>query len=226
MARNTRSLSLVAALVSALAIPAFAQAMPDVSVDAALGSMGARAAVVFAGQVTSIHRDHDVVEVQFRVDEKVKGELSGVYILREWAGRWQMGQARYRVGQFGVFFLHGQTARGMGSSVDGMEGVLPMTIAPGEEVATVGVERLRARVLRRVGAPMVAAGKPRTVAAVRDVVVATGRISSRPGPEREDPDPSRRSRDPSGDDGGPPVSRLPVTEIAAPIGGGNELVRR
>ena len=41
-----------------------------------------------------------VVEVEFRVDQAVRGcAAGGTYVLREWAGLWAANDARYRVGQ-------------------------------------------------------------------------------------------------------------------------------
>jgi len=152
-------------------ICASAQAAPDASVNAALGSLGARAAVVFAGEVTAIRRTGGVVEVEFRVDQTLKGQVSGSYVLREWAGLWAAGQQRYWVGERAVLFLHQPGKSGLSSSVDGMEGVLPITPTPAAELV-VDVDRLRTRVQRDVGTPMAEAGVHMSIAEVTTAVVA------------------------------------------------------
>jgi hypothetical protein len=148
----------------------FAQTVPDASVSAALGSLGARAAVVFAGEVTAIRRTGGVVEVEFRVDQVVKGQVSGSYVLREWAGLWAAGQRRYWVGERAVLFLHPPGKSGLSSSVDGMEGVLPIT-PTASAVLAVDVDRLRTRVQRDLGTPMTEVGVRMSIAEVTTAVV-------------------------------------------------------
>jgi hypothetical protein len=152
------------------AIPAFAQAAPDVTLAAALSGLGARAGVVFAGEVTAIRRMSGVVEVEFRVDQAVKGQTSGSYVLREWSGLWAAGQRRYWVGERAVVFLHQPGKGGLSSSVDGMEGILPITPTSSATLA-VDVDRLRTRVQRDVGTPMSEAGVRMSLAEVTSAVV-------------------------------------------------------
>ena len=138
----------------AVSYAAHAQA-PDKSIEAALQSLHMRAAVAFRGEVLAVQRVGGVVEVQFRVDEWLKGGAGSAYLLREWAGLWAAGERRYRVGQRVVLFLHAAGASGMASPVDGLDGVLPMADADAGAALTpvqaVSVERLRTRVLRSVG---------------------------------------------------------------------------
>src|ERR1700679_4306427 len=52
-----------------------------------------QAAVIFAGQVLAVRRPGTgVVEVEFRVDEAIRGCSAGApYVLREWDGLWAGG---------------------------------------------------------------------------------------------------------------------------------------
>ena len=141
-----------------LSASAFAQIAPDTSVAAALNSLSARAGTVFAGQVMAVRHVGGVVEVEFQVSQNLKGPATGSYVLREWAGLWAAGQRRYWVGERAVVFLHEAGKSGLSSSVDGMDGILP--IMPAGNITTglsvdVDVQRLRTRVLRPAGAPLV-----------------------------------------------------------------------
>jgi hypothetical protein len=140
--------------------PAFAQANPDTTITAALSSLSARAGVIFAGEVTAIRHINGVVEVDFQVHQNLKNATAGGYVLREWSGLWAAGQRRYWVGENAVVFLSAPGKSGLSSSVDGMEGILPMLagadISPDMSTAiSVDIQRLRARVRRDTGAPMV-----------------------------------------------------------------------
>jgi hypothetical protein len=126
---------------------------PDTSVGAALRSLASRAGVVFVGRVTAIAPQGGVVEVSFAVEQPVLGALGATYSMHEWAGLWEAGQQRYRVGQRAMFFLHATGVAGLSSPVDGMEGVVPV-LASGDGVPELDVRWLAARVLRAQGAPM------------------------------------------------------------------------
>jgi hypothetical protein len=146
---------------------AFAQTTPDTSVAAALNTLGTRSGVVFAGEVTAIRHTGGVVEVEFQVDQNLKGAATGSYVLREWAGLWVAGQRRYWVGERAVVFLQEPGKGGLSSPVDGMEGILPLS--PAGDASTglsVDVQRLRTRVLRAAGAPMDGSATPMSLAAV------------------------------------------------------------
>jgi hypothetical protein len=158
-------------------VSAFAQTIPDATVAAALRSLSDRAGVVFAGEVSAVRKVGGVVEVHFSVDQNIKGQATGGVVLREWAGLWAAGQRRYWVGERAVVFLHDAGKSGLSSSVDGMEGILPLTLAPDSTASTdavpsllVDVQRLRTRVLREAGAPMVDASPQMTLAEVALVV--------------------------------------------------------
>jgi hypothetical protein len=132
------------------------EARPESSVGAVLGSMSSRAAVVFVGQVVRIERPANggVVEVAFRVDRAVLGQVGSMYTLREWAGLWVAGQQRYRVGQRAMVFLHAANEAGFSSPVGGMEGVVPMVPMGEDAEPLLDVRWLAARVVRSVGEPI------------------------------------------------------------------------
>jgi hypothetical protein len=109
------------------------QVAPSQSVEDELHRMSDRAAVVFAGQVTAVRRvnggvgSSGVVEVEFRVDQAVRGcAAGGTYVLREWAGLWEANDARYRVGQRRLMMLRAPNGAGISSPVGGMDGALPI----------------------------------------------------------------------------------------------------
>ena len=110
-----------------------AAVVPPATVEDALHEMSDAAGVIFAGQVTAVRRvagvggASGVVEVDFRVDNAVRGCVSdGTYTLREWAGLWAGGNARYRVGQRLLMMLRAPGASGMSSPVGGMDGAIPI----------------------------------------------------------------------------------------------------
>ena len=110
-----------------------AQNVPPRTVDEALHQMSDEAGVIFAGQVMAVHRlagdngASGVVEVEFRVDQAVRGCAAGEpYVLREWAGLWAGGARRYRVGERLLMFLRTPSASGLSSPVDGMDGAVPI----------------------------------------------------------------------------------------------------
>ena len=104
-------------------------AAPPQTVVDVLHQLSDRADVVFAGQVLAIRRPNEgVVEVEFRVDEAVRGCVVGTpYILREWAGLWA-GSQRYRVGQRLLMLLHAPSGAGMSSPVGGLDGAIPIRL--------------------------------------------------------------------------------------------------
>ena len=74
---------------------ALPQTMPLQCITDALHAMTRLAGVIFAGQVVAVRRidgGNDatgVVEIDFAVEDSVRGVSGGVYTLREWAGLWQ-----------------------------------------------------------------------------------------------------------------------------------------
>ncbi len=100
---------------------------PETVVDV-LHDFSDQAAVIFAGQVLAVRRPGTgVVEVEFRVDEAIRGcSVGAPYVLREWDGLWAGGTPRYRVGQRLLMLLHAPSAAGMSSPVGGMDGAIPI----------------------------------------------------------------------------------------------------
>jgi hypothetical protein len=102
------------------------------SVEDVLHQMSDRADVIFVGQVVAIrsHQDRGVasgaVEVDFRVDQAIRGCTVGTYVLREWAGLWAGDAHRYQPGQRLLMMLHAPGASGMSSPVGGMDGAIPI----------------------------------------------------------------------------------------------------
>jgi len=110
---------------------AFAQALPQSS-DEALHAMEQSAGVIFAGQVIAVRRQvgndgaAGVVEIEFAVDDAVRGVSGGSYTLREWAGLWPAGDEPFRVGQRYLMLLHAPSAAGLSSPVGGTDGAIPI----------------------------------------------------------------------------------------------------
>jgi hypothetical protein len=100
--RNAAALLLMAPVAWGQAVPsAGSQTVTDV-----LHQMSDRADIVFMGQVLAVHLPtgasaaSGIVEIQFRVDQAIRGCKTGEpYVLREWGGLWVGGSRRYRVGQ-------------------------------------------------------------------------------------------------------------------------------
>lgn len=106
---------------------------PPATLEDALHQMSDKADIIFAGQVISIRRHEGqdgasgYVEVQFRIDQAVRGCTAGApYVLREWAGLWAGDAARYRVGEQLLMFLHAPGSSGFSSPVSGMDGAVPI----------------------------------------------------------------------------------------------------
>jgi hypothetical protein len=109
---------LTASLASGQSVPSASSTTPQTVVDV-LHQLSDKADVIFAGQVVAIRRpDTSIVEVEFRVDQAIRGCTAGTpYILREWAGLWEGETQRYRVGQNLLMLLHAPSAAGMSSPV-------------------------------------------------------------------------------------------------------------
>ena len=138
-----RALSIAALLMAPLAqgqvAPAEPVVQPQTVVDI-LHQFSDQADVIFAGQVLAIRRPNDgVVEVEFRVDQAIRGCTAGTpYVLREWAGLWAGDSQRYRVGQRLLMLLHAPSAAGMSSPIGGLDGAIPIRLggaamAPGDD---------------------------------------------------------------------------------------------
>lgn len=120
--------------------------------DEVIEQMASAAGVIFAGQVIAVRRPagyagsaeraaEGIVEIDFRVDEAVRGPAKGsVYTLREWSGLWAGNAERYRVGQRLLMFLRTPNSSRLSSTVHGAEGAVPLRgggIAPGPDDASV-----------------------------------------------------------------------------------------
>lgn len=120
------------------------------SVDAVLQGMAARAGVIFVGTVVDVRRTASsgeeggsgVVEVEFAVDQGLRGALTGSrYVLREWGGLWENDEQRYRPGERRLMLLHAPGPGGLSSPVGGMDGAIP--IRPGANAAAEPLVDLR-----------------------------------------------------------------------------------
>jgi len=139
------ALSIAALLMAPLADGQVATAGPVVQPETVvdiLHQFSDKADVIFAGQVLAIRRPNDgVVEVEFRVDQAIRGCTAGTpYVLREWAGLWAGDNQRYRVGRRLLMLLHAPSAAGMSSPIGGLDGAIPIrqggaAMAP-DDVAT------------------------------------------------------------------------------------------
>jgi|GEM_PF-1258109 len=203
------------------ASPGFAQAAPDASLAVALASLTTRAGVVFAGEVTAVRPVGGVVEIDFRITQTLKGNASGSYTLREWAGLWADGQRRYWVGERTVIFLHSAGKSGLSSPVDGMDGVLPLT-PDASDTLSVDIQRLRTRVVRPVGMPMTDAAERMSLAQVASAVKNPSAQDPTTSPVAAPADPpvvARPITNPDPDRLAVPVRRPPVVlQPAQPLG--------
>jgi hypothetical protein len=137
-----RALAMAALLMAPLAGGQVGTAEPVVqpqTVVDILHQFSDMADVIFAGQVLAIRRPNDsVVEVEFRVDQAIRGCTAGTpYVLREWAGLWAGDSQRYGVGQRLLMLLHAPSAAGMSSPIGGLDGAIPIRQGgAGDDVAT------------------------------------------------------------------------------------------
>lgn len=139
MFRGVRGLGVAALLaVTATAFPQTLAATGSATgptaqnVEDVLHEMSDRADVIFVGQVAAI-RPHDgdglgagFVEVDFQIDQAIRGCSGGSYAMREWAGLWSGDANRYRVGQRLLMMLHAPGASGLSSPVGGLDGAIPI----------------------------------------------------------------------------------------------------
>jgi hypothetical protein len=102
------------------------------SSDDALRAMEQIAGVIFAGRVLAVRRQvgndgaAGVVEIEFAVDDAVRGVSGASYTLREWAGLWPAGDGPFCVGQRFLMLLYAPNAAGLSSPVGGMDGAIPI----------------------------------------------------------------------------------------------------
>lgn len=152
-------LLLLSALVPSLAHPAVPLLQREASrerpsesatvpatLEDALRAVAVQADVIFTGEVRSIDRVADAVEVRWQVEDAVRGTAAGqVYILREWAGLWQANGARYVQGERALLLLHAPSAGGYASPVGGADGVIALHGDAGS--GTMDLRLLQQRVL-------------------------------------------------------------------------------
>jgi hypothetical protein len=111
---------------------ALLQATPPQSANDALHSMSRLAGAIFTGQVVAVRRIEGVngatgvVEIDFAVEDAVRGVGGSAYTLREWAGLWPAGDEPFRVGQRYLMLLHVPGAAGLSSPVGGTDGAIPI----------------------------------------------------------------------------------------------------
>lgn len=129
-------------------------ASPRTSLTGELQSLASRAAVVFSGQVVNVDHSGGVVAITFRVEQAVLGGVGPTFVLREWAGLWPPGQFRYHVGERALVFLHGTSAAGFASAVDGQEGIVPVEVQGANAPALLDVRRLASALQRAPGTPL------------------------------------------------------------------------
>jgi hypothetical protein len=107
-------------LVALFAASALAQRAEDFALQTK------HADVVCAATVTSIEaptQQRNTYLIRFRVDEALRGTQTAAEItVTEWAGRWEQGTPRYRVGERYLLFV--STAKGAASVVAGENGRL------------------------------------------------------------------------------------------------------
>jgi hypothetical protein len=111
---------------------ALSQSAPPQSTNDALHSMSRLAGAIFTGQVIAVRRIEGlngatgVVEIDFAVEDAVRGVSGSAYTLREWAGLWPAGDEPFRVGQRYLMLLHSPGAAGLSSPVSGTDGAIPI----------------------------------------------------------------------------------------------------
>jgi hypothetical protein len=108
-----------------------AQTLPQTT-DDALHAMLRTAGVIFTGTVIAVRR-HDaadgttgVVEIDFAVEDAVRGVSGPIYTLREWAGLWPAGDQPFCAGQRFLMLLYAPGVAGLSSPVGGMDGAIPL----------------------------------------------------------------------------------------------------
>jgi hypothetical protein len=134
-------------LIFLLAVPAASWAQTaDVS------ALTKKANAICAAQVVSIeapNESRNTFLIHLKVDDGLRGIQTGEeVVISEWAGRWQAGVARWRVGESYLLFL--ANAKGSVSIVDGDAGRL--RISKGMVAVDVAKSE-RAMRLQKTGAP-------------------------------------------------------------------------
>ena len=126
--------------------PGLAQ-VANAAAEDALHELAQQADVIFAGQVAAVRQraGHGgatgIVEIDFAVEDAVRGTHASQYTLREWAGLWAAGATPFRAGQTYLMLLHAPGASGLSSPVGGEDGAIPIRgggppVGPGTVDAT------------------------------------------------------------------------------------------
>ncbi len=132
--RISRALALALALSACADCSADGQSIPQMNpaTEAALHDMTRLAEVIFAGRVIRIRRRAGVagaagtVEIEFDVENAIRGVAGDTCTLREWAGLWPAGDEPFRVGQRYLMLLHAPGASGLSSPIGGADGAIPI----------------------------------------------------------------------------------------------------
>jgi hypothetical protein len=131
--------------------------LTDPATEDALHALARLAGVIFTGQVVAVRRHvandgaAGVVEIEFAVDDAIRGTGGGSYTLREWAGLWAAGDEPFRVGQRYLMLLHAAGAAGLSSPVGGMDGAIPIRGGTTVDSRTVDLRWIRTRVVQPIG---------------------------------------------------------------------------
>ncbi len=94
-----------------------------------LRSLASRASIIFVGRVVRVGRKdaQGHVDIFFRIDQPVRMPSGAKdYELREWAGLWTGGSARYFAGQRLLMLLNAPGPSGLSSPVGGLAGAIPL----------------------------------------------------------------------------------------------------
>ena len=196
-------------------------ALPQTTNDA-LHAISQLAGVIFTGQVLAVRRmdgvngSTGVVEIQFAVEDAVRGVSGSIYTLREWSGLWPAGEEPFRVGQRFLMLLHAPSAAGLSSPVGGMDGAIPIrgsaqTQATGSAESIVAAktesagasppQEVRVVDLRWVGTRVVQSMSYRTTPVVNPTALPVSvdavalRSESVPGPQISNAAPASASQD-------------------------------
>ena len=132
MLRQAGIACLLALMLPARYSHAQASAQTTAATEDVLHAMVRLAGVVFTGQVVEVRR-HDgdngatgTMEIEFAVEDALRGVSGGTYTLREWAGLWSAADQPFRPGQSYLMLLHAPGAAGLSSPVGGMDGAIPI----------------------------------------------------------------------------------------------------
>ena len=152
--------------------------LTDQATEDALHATARLAGVIFTGQVVAVRRhaandgSAGVVEIDFAVDDAVRGVSGGVYTLREWAGLWTAGDQPFRVGQRYLMLLHSPGPAGLSSPVGGMDGAIPIRGGTALASRTIDLRWIRTRVVQPIGYRAATVGRP-AASRVDDAAAAT-----------------------------------------------------